>query len=69
MVMRRWLVGVGVVILVSSMGIGCGKKEPVKPPPGVTKEMEQVAPPTIDLGSPTGGSETTTPTSSDTKTK
>ena len=69
MVMRRWLVGAGVVILVSSMGIGCDKKTPVKPPPGVTKEMEQVAPPTIDLGSPTGGSETAAPANSGTKTK
>lgn len=59
MAMRGWLVGVGVLVIASSMVTGCDKKEPVKPPPGVTKEMEEVKPPTIDLGPP--GAETSGP--------
>ena len=37
---------------------GCGNRETAKPPPGVTQEMENMKPPTIELGLPSGSSAT-----------
>jgi hypothetical protein len=55
MTIARWIVGVGILAAAVIGGaIGCSKKaEPAKtPPPGVTKEMEQIKPPAVDMGTP-----------------
>lgn len=52
MTTRSWTVFAAGVLTVLALQSGCTKSEPAKAPPGVTKEMEQVAPPTIDFGSP-----------------
>jgi hypothetical protein len=62
MAMRQWMIYVG-MLFVSTLfcAAGCSKAPPAPPPPGVTKEMEQTAPPTIEFSPPSATEPPSTP--------